>query len=151
MSRALLFIVAVLAAHFNVAGAATQCPVTTELAEHQFAGSIIAFNAIITAIEQDAAVKSAHGFLNGFTQRLTFQVLNSWKGQYEMNAVVHVAVRVTEVCGGKGCVFPFKVGDVALVLSPASPPYTAPMFAEGCWILQGVAGKGLLILPSIGD
>ena len=152
MSWPRLSIVAVIAAQWGLAGAAMAlCPVTTKLVESQIAVSTIAFNGKVIAVDHGEVTKSAHGYIHGFGQRLTFQVQNSWRGRYGVNTDVHVTVPVTEICFGFGCVFPFKVGDTVLVLSPATLPFSAPMFSDGCWVYQGIAGNGLLILPSIGD
>jgi hypothetical protein len=147
------FGLAVLGIQSFVAAAATpECQPITELAEKQIAGSLIAFNGKVLEVERDpdpAPAVAPPAMPGVFTQVLTFQVLNSWKGSHQAGATVHLTVRVTESCAGKACVFPFKIGDTALVLSPASWPYSAPAFFDGCWVHQGVDGRSILIMTSI--
>jgi hypothetical protein len=70
-----------------------------------------------------------------FDQKITFRVLKSLKGQYQVGDVVTLTVPVTTVCAGLGCVFPFKIGDVTFVLAPSS----GPSFIEGgCWYMRGL-------------
>ena len=108
MSSPRLTIFAIIAAQWSMAGAAVAlCPATTKLAENQIAGSTIAFNGKVVAVDQGEVIKSAEGYIHGFDQKLTFQVKNLWKGKYGVNMQVHVTVNVTEICGGLGCVFPF--------------------------------------------
>jgi hypothetical protein len=124
-------------------GAAAVTPVcvrTSEVVEKQIAGATIAFLGKVVTVEQDAGSP---------IQRLTYRVLNSWKGAVKVGASIHVTVRVTTVCGGFGCAFPFKVGDETLVLAPPSVPMLGPAFIDGCWIHEGVFVSGVLMMPSL--
>ncbi len=122
MRSSTAFCVAVLAWQLRAACvAAPICEHTSGFAEKQIAGATISFYAKVIAAEEDAQHR----------QRLSFQVLNSWKGPYQEQTVVTTIVAVTRVCGGLGCVFPFKIGDIALVLTPASAPYSAPDVSKG--------------------
>jgi hypothetical protein len=83
--------------------------------------------------------------LVGFDQKITFQVLKTLKGPYQVGEAVTLTVRVTTVCAGFGCVFPFKIGDVTFVSAPSS----APSFIQGCWIYEGVAMQSILSVPDV--
>jgi hypothetical protein len=83
--------------------------------------------------------------LVGFKQKITFHVLKTLKGPYQVGDAVTLTVRVTTVCAGWGCVFPFKIGDVTFVLAPSS----APSFIQGCWIYEGVAMQSILSVPDV--
>jgi hypothetical protein len=83
--------------------------------------------------------------LLGFDQEITFHVLKTLKGPYQVGDDVTLIVRVTTVCAGFGCVFPFKIGDVTFVLGPSS----APGFIQGCWTYKGVAMQSILSVPGI--
>jgi hypothetical protein len=93
------------------------------------------------AIAQPKAVE----LLAGFDQEITFRVLKTLKGPYQVGDGVTLTVRVTTVCAGFGCVFPFKIGDVTFVLAPSS----APSFIQGCWIYEGVAMRSILSVPDV--
>ena len=133
-------------------GAPTTAPVcehTSDFVEKQLAGSTIAFQGRVKAVEREAGDTTPGTLPRTFVQDLTYQVLHSWNGPLKVGALVHVTVRVTEICAGFGCVFPFKTGDETLVLSPASAPFSAPMFLEGCWVHEDVVVSSILILASI--
>ena len=83
--------------------------------------------------------------LMGFDQEITFRVTKTLKGPYRVGETVTLTVRVTTVCGGWGCVFPFKIGDVTFVLAPSS----VPSFIHGCWIYDGVAMHSILSVPGV--
>ena len=83
--------------------------------------------------------------LAGFDQEITFRVLKTFKGPYQVGNGVTLTVRVTTVCAGFGCVFPFKIGDVTFVLAPSS----AARFIQGCWIYEGVAMQSILSVPDV--
>jgi hypothetical protein len=67
-------------------------------------------------------------------QTLSFKVLKSLKGPYAPGVVVSTEVPVTDVCAGIGCIFPFRVGRVTLVLSPSEKNLT--FFEQGCASFQ---------------
>lgn len=124
------------------------CENISDFVEKQLAGSAVAFQGRVKTAEQNAG--DTRGNLpRTFVQDLTYEVLKSWNGPLKVGALVHLTVPVTEVCGGFGCVFPFKAGDETLVLSPASAPFSAPMFLEGCWVHQGILVSSVLILASV--
>jgi hypothetical protein len=83
--------------------------------------------------------------LAGFDQEIAFRILKTLEGPYQVSDEVTLIVRVTTVCAGFGCVFPFKVGDVTFVLGPSS----APGFIQGCWVYKGVAMRSILSVPDI--
>jgi hypothetical protein len=107
-----------------------------ELVEGWIAASTIAFQGEVTAVDRDPAAQ---------TQKITLRVLNPWKGQYRVGDDVSLTVPVYDACAGKGCVFPFKIGDVTLLLSPSS----TPSFFEWCWIHEGVVLKSVLSVPAV--
>jgi hypothetical protein len=118
--------------------------------EEQIAGSTNAFRARVTEVSgMPETPATARAVLNGYDQTLTFQVLDSWKGAYQIGALAHTTVRVVTICAGFGCMFPFKAGDVVLVLSPASGDYHVPALFEECWRYNGIATNKILTLPSI--
>ena len=80
----------------------------------------------------------------GTDQKVTFRLLNSWKGPFQIGETVSLTVPVTDFCGGKGCIFPFKIGDVTLLLSPSC----YQDFIEGCWVYKGVAIQSVLLVPA---
>ena len=126
------------------------CERTSEFVENQIAGSTSAFRGKVMTVENEE--NSTLGALpTTDVQRLTYKVLDSWKGPIQVGTLFHVTVHVTSVCAGLGCVFPFKVGDLTLVLSPPSIPFSAPAFFEGCWIHQGVVVSSVLMLSSMSD
>jgi hypothetical protein len=135
-------LLAVLAAQPRVSGATTPgCERSSlvlqgkllEFVEGQVAASTIAVRGEVTAAQA-----------LGTSQKLTFRLLNSWKGPFQVGETVSLTVPVTEFCGGTGCVFPFKIGDVTLLLSPSS----YPNFLQGCWVYEGVAIQSLLLVPA---
>jgi hypothetical protein len=96
-----------------------------ELVEREVAASTIAFQGEVIAVEQDPAIPRADTLLSGvitasapavFDQNLTFRVLHQWKGPYQVGETVSLTIPVTKFCAGLGCVFPFKIGDVTLLL-----------------------------------
>jgi hypothetical protein len=93
------------------------------------------------AIAQPKAVE----ILAGFDQEITFHVLKTVKGPYQVGDRVTLNVRVTTVCAGLGCVFPFKIGDVTFVPAPSS----APSFIQGCWIYVGAVMQSILSVPAV--
>lgn len=99
----------------------------------QAATSTIAFQGEVTAAQA-----------LGTDQKVTFRLLNSWKGPFQVGETVSLTVPVTEFCGGKGCIFPFKIGDVTLLLSP----FSYQDFLEGCWVYEGVAIQSVLLVPA---
>jgi hypothetical protein len=126
------------------------CERTSEFVENQIAGSRSAIRGKVTTVENEE--NSTPGVQPiTHVQRLTYEVLESWKGPVQVGSSFHVTVQVTSACAGLGCVFPFKVGDVTLVLSPPSRPFSAPAFFEGCWIHQGVVVSSVLMLSSMSD
>jgi hypothetical protein len=78
-------------------------------------------------------------------QTLSLRVLNSWKGPHQIGETVNLTVSVVEFCGGLGCVMPFKVGDITLVLSPTRTSF----FDPGCWTHDGMVINGVLSLPAM--
>jgi hypothetical protein len=135
----------IFASSSNVGGVASaDCAHSGEFVEKQIAGSDRAFRAEVVAASPDATLSPLPPY---FEQKVTFRVLSAWKGSYRTGALVHLVLEVTTVCAGLGCVFPFKVGDVDLVLSPATAPFSAPMYADGCWMHNGVTITRVLIVP----
>jgi hypothetical protein len=114
------------------------CEGSSKFLDGKIAASTIAFQGEVTAVDQDPAITK---------QKVTFRVLNAWKGPYQVGETVGVTVSVTSVCGGLGCVFPFKIGDVTLVISPSSQSSLPEGF--GCWVYEGVVVKTVLWVPSL--
>lgn len=121
-------------------------------ADRMFANSTAALQAEVVAVAPnpaDAATATAQAtaaeLLSGFDQKITFRVLNILKGRYQKGDGVTLIIRVTTVCGGFGCVFPFKVGDVAFLFAPSS----IPTAVQGCWIYEGVAMQSILSVPDL--
>lgn len=115
------------------------------------AASVVAFQCEVTALVSNVQVDSRFpdGSLVAGTQAITFRVLNSWKGSYKVGAAVHLTVSVTNLCAGVGCVSPFNIGDVTLVLSPF-PQSELPELSEGfgCWATyDGIEVKRVLSVP----
>lgn len=139
MRWSLALSLAVLAGQPYVSIATTSgCENSSKLLEEKVAASTVAFQGDVTAVDQDLAITK---------QKVTFRVLNAWKGPYRVGETVSLTVSVTSVCGGFGCVFPFKVGDVTLVLSPS--PQSGWPEGFGCWVYQGVVVKSVLWVPSL--
>jgi hypothetical protein len=151
---ALALSVAVLASHVSAAAtpACEGSPFVLQgrLLKHvesEVAASTTAFQG-----EVIAAVPSPDSFLPGditppppvYDQILSFRVLHPWKGPYHAGETVSLTVTVVNFCEGLGCVFPFKIGDVTLVLSPSS----APDRLEGCWVHEGVVFQNVLSVPA---
>ena|ERR1700678_1912074 len=150
MKWSFLFSLAMLPSLSYVAPTRTpMCEHTSDFVEKQLAESAVAFQGRVKAAEQEAGDTTPSTPPQTFVRDLTYQVLNSWKGPLRVGALVHLTVRVTEVCAGLGCVFPFKAGDETLVLSPASAPFSAPMFLEGCWVHEGVLVSSVLMVASV--
>jgi hypothetical protein len=107
----------------------------------------IAFEGEIEAVSPNPAdsTSARPQPLAGFDQTITFHVLKTVKGPYQVGDGVTLSVRVTTVCAGFGCVFPFKIGDVTFVLAPTS----APSFIQGCWIYERIAMQSILSVPSV--
>jgi hypothetical protein len=82
---------------------------------------------------------------SGSQQQIKFRLLNAWKGPFQVGESVSLTLPVTEFCGGLGCVFPFKVGDVTL-LSTSSSAYYDDL--SGCWAYQGIAIQRVLVVPA---
>jgi hypothetical protein len=117
-----------------------------------FAEPTIAFQGEVVAVAPNPAGSKAAiaqpkavEILAGFDQEITFHVLKTVKGPYQVGDGVTLTVRVTTVCAGLGCVFPFKIGDVTFVLAPSS----APSFIQGCWIYEGVVMQSILSVPAV--
>jgi hypothetical protein len=94
-----------------------------------FAVPTIAFQGEVAAVAPNPADSTAalpqpkwSPPLVQFDQKITFRVLKALKGPYQVGDVVTLTVRVTTVCAGLGCVFPFNAGDVTFVLAPSSGP-----------------------------
>ena len=120
--------------------------------ERVFAEPTIAFQGEVVAVAPNPADSTTALLqpkwgppLVGFDQEITFHVLKTVKGPYQAGDDVTLTVRVTTVCAGFGCVFPFKIGDVTFVLGPSS----APGFLQGCWIYKGVEMQSILSVPGI--
>jgi hypothetical protein len=120
--------------------------------ETVFADPTIAFQGEVVSVAANPADSGAALLqqklsppLVGFDQKITFHVLKTLKGPYRVGDAVTSTVRVTTVCAGFGCVFPFKIGDVTFVLAPSS----APSFILGCWIYGGVEMRSILSVPDV--
>jgi hypothetical protein len=81
----------------------------------------------------------------GTQQKIAFRLLKSWKGPFQEGESVSLILPVTEVCAGFGCVFPFKVGDVALLLTTSSSYHED---LPGCWVYEGIAIHRVLSVPA---
>lgn len=156
MKWPLILIFAVLAGQPYVAVAAkSTCEARSKFSEEKIletiAASAVAFQGEVTAVESNVQVDSRFpdGKLVAGAQKITFRVLNSWKGQYQVGAAVRLTVSVTSICAGVGCVSPFNTGDVTLVLSPF-PQSELPELSEGfgCWATyEGIEVKRVLWVP----
>ena len=104
-----------------------------ESAERQVAASNVALEVDVTTAE-----------IVGSEQKIIFRVLNSWKGPFQSGESFSIVLPVTEVCAGLGCVFPFKVGDVTVLLSPSAHNEDL----TGCWVYQGVVIQRTLSVPA---
>jgi hypothetical protein len=105
-----------------------------ERLEGQFNAATTAFQGEVTAAED-----------LGSGQKLTFRILNSWKGPYQVGETLSLTVPVTDACAGVNCVLRFKIGDVTLLLSPTSAPSSLP----GCWVHEGVVIQSVLSVPGV--
>ena len=83
--------------------------------------------------------------VDGFDQKVTFRILHAWKGPHQAGEIVSLTLRVITLCGGYGCVFPFKAGHVTLVLSSSSQSNFPEVF--GCWLHDGVEIRNILWAP----
>lgn len=117
-----------------------------------FAEPTIAFQGEVVAVapnpaDSKAAIAQpkAAEILAGFDQEITFHVLKTMKGPYQVGDGVTLTIRVTTVCAGLGCVFPFNIGDVTFVLAPSS----ALSFIQGCWIYEGAVMHSILSVPVV--
>jgi hypothetical protein len=156
MKWSLALILAVLAGRPYVAVATTPtCEASSKFLEEKILGGIaastVAFQGEVTAVESNVQMDSRFpdGMLLAGTQKITFRLLNSWKGPYQVGGAVRLIVSVTSICAGVGCVSPFKIGDVTLVLSPFPQSELPELPAEfGCWtIYVGVEVKRVLWVP----
>jgi hypothetical protein len=133
---------------------AAKPPCAAKLSEKVLAAivtSAVAFQGEVTAVASNVQVDSQFpgGILVGGTQEVTFRVLKSWKGPYPVGTAVRLTVSVTSFCAGVGCVSPYKIGDVTLVLSPF-PQSELPELSEGfgCWATyDGVDVRRVLWVP----
>jgi hypothetical protein len=156
MKLSLALILAVLAGQPYVAIATTPtCKASSKFLEEKIlagiAASTVAFQGEVTALQSNVQMDSrfSDGVLFSGTQRITFRVLNSWKGPYQVGGTVRLTVSVTSICAGMGCVSPFKIGDVTLVLSPF-PQSELPDLPDGfgCWTTyEGIEIKRVLWVP----
>jgi hypothetical protein len=153
MKWSLALILAVLAGQPCVAVAAKPTCEASKFSEEKIletvAASPVAFQGEVTAVESNVQVDSRFpdGMLVAGTQKITFRVLNSWNGPYQLGAAVRVTVSVTSLCAGLGCVSPFNTGDLTLVLSPF-PQSELPGF--GCWATyDGIEVKRVLWVPLV--
>jgi hypothetical protein len=160
MSWLLALMLAVLAGQPYVALATTAtCEASSTILEGKvlegIAASTVAFQGEVTALESNVQMDSLFpdGKLIAGTQKITFRVVNSWKGPYPVGTAVRLTVSVTSFCAGVGCVSPYKIGDVTLVLSPF-PQSELPELSVGsrCWTTYaGVEVKRVLWVPSLSD
>jgi hypothetical protein len=151
MKWSLAFLLAVPAVQPYIAVAANPKCEASKFSEEKIletiAASPVAFQGEVTAIESNVQVDSRFpdGKLVAGTQKITFRVLSSWKGPYQVGAAARVTVSVTSRCAGLGCVSPFNTGDLTLVLSPF-PQSELPGF--GCWATyDGIEVKRVLRVP----
>ena len=155
MKRSLALSLALLAGNSYASTATTQCDGSATLfggdkyLEGRIAEATIALQGEVIAVEQHPAVPAVDSVFPGYigpplwyVQNLTFRVLHRWKGRYQVGETATVTVTVVIACGGIGCIFPFKIGDVTLLLasSSPSPSYFPPSSPGGlsCWVYQGV-------------
>jgi hypothetical protein len=156
MKWSLVLIFAVLAEQPYVAVAAKPtCEARSKSSEEKILGTLaaspIAFQGEVIAVESNVQADSRFpdGKIVAGTQKITFRVLNSWKGPYHVGGAVLLTVSVTSICAGVGCVSPFNTGDVTLVLSPF-PQSELPELSEGfgCWATyDGIEVKRVLWVP----
>jgi hypothetical protein len=152
MKSLLAFTLILVASQAQVSAATKpECP-DTEKFQDILAEPTIAFQGEVVAVAPNPADSTAalpqpkrSPPLAGFDQKITFHVLKTLKGPYQVGDAVTLTVRVTTECAGYGCVFPFKIGDVTFVLAPSS----APSFFQGCWIYEGVAMQSILSVPDV--
>jgi hypothetical protein len=105
-------------------------------ADSAFQGEVVSVEQVLPDSKEDRA-------LYGYIQTLRFRVLSTWKGNFRPGDLVSTVVQVTEVCGARGCILPFKTGDVTIVISP--PRTVADHFnggGESCG--GGTLPKGIL-------
>ena len=124
----------------------------------RIADATIAMQGEVIAIEQHPAIPSIDNLFPGYTgpplwyvQTLTFRVLHRWKGRYQVGETVTVPITVVIACGGSGCVFPFKIGDITLLLASPSPStsYFPSSLPDGlaCWVSDGVLINSITSVP----
>ena len=99
--------------------------------EAKIAESTIAFRGEVVAVEPDPTDSTVGLPVLSYDQQITFRVLNSWKGRYHAEETVSLTVGVVNACAGAGCIFPFNMGDVILVLSPYAQSYFPLTFQTG--------------------
>jgi hypothetical protein len=152
MKWSLTVIFAVLAGQPFALAAKPTCEARSKIPEEEIlttiAASAVAFQGEVTAVESNvqADPRFPSGKLVAGTQEIIFRVLHSWKGPYQVGAAVRLTVSVTSICAGVGCVSPFKMGDVSLVLSPL--PQSELPDGFGCWITyDGIEVKRVLWVP----
>ncbi len=67
-------------------------------------------------------------------------------GAFRAGESIRLTLPVTEVCGGLGlAVFPFKVGDVTLLLTSS---FSHHLDQPGCWVYDGIAIQRVLLVPA---
>jgi hypothetical protein len=164
MKWSLALSLALLAGNTSVSVAMTQCEGSATIfggdkyLEERITEASIALQGEVIDVEQHPAIPTVDSVFPGYTgpplwyvQTLTLRVLHRWKGRYQVGETATVTVTVVIACAGNGCVFPFKIGDVTLLLasSSPSPSYFPPSLPEGlaCWVYQGVLINSITSLP----
>ena len=109
-----------------------------------FQGEVVAVDPVIVSAA-DAVLPIIASPFEVADQKITLRVLHQWKGPYSTGDTVRFTVTVVQACGGKGCVFPFKIGDATLVLLS---PISVPGSFDGCWIHEGVVINRVLWIPA---
>jgi hypothetical protein len=126
----------------DVSATTTECEGASLVVQGKLLDSLEKLITASTIVVQ-AEVTAAEAL--GSQQKIAFRVLQAWKGPFHVGESVNLTLPVTDFCGGLGCVFPFKVGEVTL-LSTSSFSYHLDQ--PGCWVYEGIAIQRVLLVPA---
>jgi hypothetical protein len=138
----IMSIFGVLASSRYVSATTTQCEGAQLVLQGKLLESLEKL-VVTSAIAAQVEVTAAEGL--GTQQKIAFRVLQSWKGSFQVGESISLILPVTEVCAGFGCVFPFKVGEVTLLLTSSSSYH---LDQPGCWVYEGIAIQRVLSVPA---
>jgi hypothetical protein len=138
----IMSIFGVLGWSLEVSAATTECEGAPLVLQGKLLDSIEKLVMASTLVAQ-AEVTASEAL--GTRQEVSFRVVRAWKGAFQAGASVRLTLPVTEACGGLGCVFPFKVGDVALLLISS---FSYHLDETGCWVYEGIAIQRVLLVPA---